>query len=105
MRKFLGSIAYGSLFGLVVSSGVIPSVAHAQVNLPTANCGVGSTANNCLVFDQFTVYSLGLLSDYQKNLGLYGGFDFTYKPNEALVTIIDGAGQGTPIQGAGTAID
>ena len=88
--------------------GGMPNEAKAQtVNLPTANCGL-TLANNCLEFGDFQVYSLGLLSYYQKpsnGFNLYQGFDFTYKPNEATINVIDGAGKGTQDQGTGTAID
>lgn len=85
----------------------VPAAAHAQVvNLPTANCGVASLANNCLIFDDFTVMSMSYLGDIQKNFPpLYTGFNFTYKPNQAVVNVLDGPGQGTAAQGAGTSID
>lgn len=82
----------------------MPNEAKAQVDLPTANCGI-TLADNCLQFGDFSVYSLGLLSFYQQQFNLFQGFDFTYKPNEAIVNVIDGAGQGTTVQGTNTAID
>ena len=82
----------------------MPNEAEAQVDLPDANCGI-TLANNCLQFGDFSVYSLGLLSFYQKEFNLFQGSDFIYKPNEATVNIIDGAGTGTQAQGSGTAID
>jgi hypothetical protein len=82
----------------------MPNEAKAQVDLPDANCGT-TLADNCLQFGDFSVYSLGLLSYYQQQFNLFQGFDFTYKPNEATVNVIDGAGQGTTVQGSNTAID
>jgi hypothetical protein len=43
------------------------SAARADINLPTGNCGFAST-NNCLVFDDFNVYSLAVLN-YQAGAG------------------------------------
>jgi hypothetical protein len=43
------------------------SAASADINLPTGNCGFAST-NNCLVFDDFNVYSLAVLN-YQAGAG------------------------------------
>jgi hypothetical protein len=43
------------------------SAASADVNLPTGNCGFAAT-NNCLVFDDFNVYSLAVLN-YQTTGG------------------------------------
>jgi len=37
------------------------STASADINLPTGNCGLAAT-NNCLVFDDFNVYSLAVLN-------------------------------------------
>lgn len=106
MKNSLWSLGIGTAFSLAVSSVGLPSTAFAQtINLPEANCGFGSSANNCLVFGDFSVYSLGLLSDQQKQFGLWNNYDFTYKPNEALINVIDGAGQGTTLQGLNTAID
>ena len=82
----------------------MPNEAKAQVDLPDANCGT-TLADNCLQFGDFSVYSLGLLTYYQQQFNLFQGFDFTYKPNEATVNVIDGAGQGTTVQGSNTAID
>ena len=88
--------------GLVMSSA--PQGLLAQVNLPAPNCG--PFGGNCLKFDDATVYSLGVLKYYQTQFGLNPGFDFTYKPNEAAVMVIDGAGQGIAAnQGAGKLID
>lgn len=105
MKNSLWSVGIGAIFSLAMSSVALPGAAMAQVNLPTANCGFGSSANNCLIFGDFSVYSLGLLSDQQTSFNLFSGYDFTYKPNEALINIIDGAGQGTTLQGATKAID
>lgn len=106
MKNSLWSVGIGTVFSLAMSAVAVPSVALGQtINLPTANCGYGSSANNCLVFGDFSVYSLGLLSDQQQKFGLWSGYDFTYKPNEALINVIDGAGTGTTLQGTGTAID
>jgi hypothetical protein len=99
VKKSLSAIA----FGFALAGAPLATVA-ASINLPPPNCGVGA-GTNCLVFDDATVYSLGLLSYFQTKFGTNAGFDFTYKPNEATVTVIDGAGQGTKFQGTGTAID
>lgn len=82
--------------GMVLAPG---EVAADPVTLPTANCGVGSVANNCLVFNDFTVYSLGLLTYYQSNFGLYSGLNFTAQSNEASIFVLNFNGQGTPLQG------
>lgn len=98
MAGFVGLSSYGLIPGGVVS------VAQAE-DLPTANCGI-DVDNNCLVFDDFTVYSLSLLQHYQTNtFNLYDGYDFVYKPNEATVLITETDGNGTAIQGTGTNID
>ena len=97
------TLAAAAVLSAFALSGM-PNEAKAQVNLPDANCGI-TLANNCLEFGDFSVYSLGLLSFYQTQFNLFSGFDFTYKPNEATVNVIDGAGQGTTLQGTNTLID
>ena len=105
MRNPLSKATLAAAVLSAFAVGAMPNEAKAQtVNLPDANCGV-TLANNCLQFGDFSVYSLGLLSYYQQQFNLFQGFDFTYKPNEATVTVIDGAGQGTSAQGTSTAID
>lgn len=83
--------------------------ASAAASLPTANCGLGPT-NNCLLFGDFTVYSLPLLQAYQGSatFPLYSslqGYDLVAKPNEALVDVISTNAQGTALQGSGKSID
>ena len=60
MRNFKSYLAMTSaVLALSVLGG---AAAQADVvALPTANCGTGAT-NNCLIFNQFTVYSLALLN-------------------------------------------
>jgi hypothetical protein len=105
MRNLLSKATFAAAALSAFALGGMPNEAKAQtVNLPDADCGTTLT-DNCLEFGDFTVYSLGLLSYYQTQFSLFEGFDFTYKPNEAEVNVIDGAGQGTSTQGSGTAID
>ena len=52
--------------GLCLASG-LGSPASADVTLPNPNCGLGSN-NNCLVFNDFTVYSLALIN-FQAGFG------------------------------------
>jgi len=104
MRKPLFKLTFAAAALSAFALGGMPNEAEAQINLPDANCGT-TLANNCLEFGDFSVYSLGLLSFYQQQFNLFQGFDFTYKPNEAIVNVIDGAGQGTQAQGTGTVID
>jgi len=56
---------FGCLFTAAATALVIAvggsSAALADINLPTGNCGTGPT-NNCLIFDDFTVYSLAVLN-------------------------------------------
>ncbi len=49
--------ATAALFIIVAGS----SAALADILLPSGNCGLAPT-NNCLVFDDFTVYSLAVLN-------------------------------------------
>jgi hypothetical protein len=62
---------FRSLFAAATTALVIAvggsSTASADINLPTGNCGFAST-NNCLVFDDFNVYSLAVLN-YQAGAG------------------------------------
>jgi hypothetical protein len=52
--------------GLCLASG-LGSPASADVTLPSPNCGLGSD-NNCLVFNDFNVYSLALIN-FQAGFG------------------------------------
>ena len=58
MRRRILSFA-GMAFGLALAWAVPASA--ATVTLPPANCGLGPT-NNCLIFDNFNVYSMALLN-------------------------------------------
>jgi hypothetical protein len=73
--------------------------------LPDANCGVTATSN-CLTFQDFNVYSLGLLMEYQ-DIGLITDptLNFLAKPNDGLIFIDRFNGNGTSLQGPGTNID
>ncbi len=56
--KLLGTcLAASFAVGTLLAAGS----AKADILLPTPNCGLGAT-NNCLIFDDFTVYSLALLN-------------------------------------------
>src|SRR6516225_9146000 len=56
------------LAGIALATGLVgTTAATANVVLPAANCGLAAT-NNCLIFNDFTVYSLALLN-YQAGLG------------------------------------
>src|SRR5512145_733388 len=82
VKKPLFKLTLAAAAVSALALGGMANEAKAQtVNLPTANCGL-TLANNCLEFGDFQVYSLGLLSYYQKpsnGFNLYQGFDFTYK--------------------------
>lgn len=100
VRSFLATAVLGlGLWGASAHN----ALALSTIDLPTANCGIGSTDNNCLVFDDFTVYSLGLLQEFQTTLGLYPTLDLEAKPNEAELFVVSGSSEA--IQGAGTLID
>lgn len=91
-----------ALLGLGLQS-VSPEASAAPINLPTPSCGV---TGNCLVFDDFTVYSLGLLEWYKDNKApLYATNNFIAKSNEANAFVLNFNGQGTTAQGTGTNID
>src|SRR4030095_12616753 len=92
---------------------MVSVTASAQVTLPTANCGLTAT-NTCLVFQDFTVYSLPLLQEYQNPSGTTPDYPLTSslqalqlvaQPNTAIVDIISTNAQGTAVQGKNTAID
>jgi len=86
--------------------------ALAGVELPTKDCGV-EALKTCITFQDFDVYSLPLLGEYQSGPAsaydpLYTqlqGLDLTEKPNEGLVRVFWTSAQGTSAQGAGTTID
>lgn len=103
LKSLFATAALGLCFW---GGGTHNALAAPSIDLPVPNCGLGSTANNCLVFDDFTVFSLGLLQEYQTNtFGLYSGLDFVAKPNEATVFVTRFNGNGTASQGLGTQID
>jgi hypothetical protein len=92
---------------------MVSVTASAQVQLPTATCGLTATST-CLVFQDFTVYSLPLLQEYQNPSGTTPDYPLTSslqglqliaQPNQALVDIISTNAQGTNVQGKNTAID
>jgi hypothetical protein len=99
------SIASAFLFGILFSTG--PAFAD-PVELPDADCGLGPT-NTCVVFQDFEVYSLPLLQEYQT--GSYPlteslqDLNLVAKPNEAVVRVYWTSAQGTAEQGTGTLID
>jgi len=84
MKKSIWSLSAGAVLGLAISSMTLPGVAIAQeVNLPPPDtCGL---TGNCLVFDDFTVYSLALLQDLY---GTNSGYEFVYKPKDSLINVI-----------------
>ena len=105
-KSTLTSIA-AVAFGVGLQLSVTPVVAAEA--LPAADCGLGPT-NNCLVFGDFTVYSLPLLQEYKSSntYPLYGPlqpYDLVIKPNESTVDIISTNAQGTAAQGTGKLID
>lgn len=84
----------------------LPVKAASTIDIPALQCIPGDLTNNCLVFDDFTVMSLGFLQTVQGSpFNLYDGYDFLAKPNEADAFIYTFNAQGEPIQGAGTLID
>jgi hypothetical protein len=109
MNNFKFSIlASGALLAASLQIASAPALADA-VTLPTpADCGLGPT-NNCLVFQDFTVYSLPLLQEYQG--GSYpltsslAGLNLVAKPNEAVVRVFWTSGTGVAAQGIGKLID
>jgi hypothetical protein len=72
VKRILTNTAAGAIFGcmLFAQSG------QAQINLPTPSCGLGP-ANNCLIFDDVTVFSLALLN-FQAGFGQAGPGDPFY---------------------------
>src|SRR4026207_1538660 len=84
-------LAVGAFLGLSLQLIAAPAMAQA-VDLPSANCGFGPT-NTCLIFDDFTVYSLPLLQEYQTG-GVYpltiplANNQLVAKPGDAVVDII-----------------
>lgn len=108
MRKT--SVVSALLFGALSYTG--PASAD-PVTLPSADCGLGPT-NNCVVFQDFTVYSLPLLQEYQDPSGQtpdypltasLQGLNLVAKPNEAVVRVYWTSAEGTAAQGTGTSID
>lgn len=85
---------------------IAPAQGQSSIDIPVLNCGLESVDNNCLIFDDFTVLSLGLLQEFQGSpWNLYSGLDFLAKPNEATAYVYQFGGNASPDQGAGTLID
>jgi hypothetical protein len=108
MNKFKLSIVAGSaLLAASLQIASAPALADA-VTLPTADCGLGPT-NTCVVFQDFTVYSLPLLQEYQSGgyplSGSLAGLNLVAKPNEAVVRVFWTSATGLAVQVAGTLID
>lgn len=83
-----------------------PALGQSSIDIPELNCGLESVDNNCLVFDDFTVLSLGLLQEFQSSpWDRYVGLDFLAKPNEATAYVYQFGGNASPDQGPGTLID
>jgi len=90
---------------------LVSAPALAGVELPTANCGTAAQ-QSCITFQDFDVYSLPLLREYQSDPATYSiigpslqGLDLSEKPNEGLVRVFWTSAQGTAVQGAGTTVD
>lgn len=95
--RLLRTTALAAGFGFAVGLAIAQQSASAQPMLPTPNCGFG-IANNCLVFDDFTVYSLGLLSFLNGDGAPNGNELFNIKstPGELAGDVVIGTGAGGP---------
>jgi len=89
---------------VIIVMAFLPFNTAKAVDLPPGGCGLEAD-DVCLTFDDFDVYSLGLLQSFQDQFGLFGGFDFVEKPNEADILVINTSGNGTADQGGTTDID
>jgi len=73
-NRHTGTICAAVMLGLAATGS-----AKADVALPAPSCGLGPT-NNCLIFNQFTVYSLALLN-FQSGNGTISPGDPYYVPS------------------------
>jgi hypothetical protein len=94
---------------LLLGGGIHAAPAIADATLPSADCGLGPT-NTCVVFGDFTVFSLPLLRYYQLTPSTplsasLQGLTLEEKPNEALINVMTTSASGTKAQGKGTSID
>lgn len=109
MKSFKLSLLAGSL-ALGASLQIVSAPALAGVELPAKDCG-NLALQTCITFQDFDVYSLPLLREYQSS-SVYDplftqlqGLDLTEQPNEGLVRVFWTSAQGTSVQGDGTVID